>query len=133
MKLAGRSLVLCLLIPGILFAISSAGAPRTYSDSRRAVGIAQVAGAGAGTEHPIYGPNNITTQDSPVLIALIWTGALGSIGTIIVLFIRFTSRHNEHAEFDDHLQEETRARGLRTFIRLTAKDKEEQEEEAEHA
>lgn len=132
MKIAAPSLVLCLLIPALVFAVSSAGTPRTLSDSHRAVSIAQVAGAGAGTEKPIYGPNNITTHDSPLLIALIWTGALGSLGTIIALFIRFTSRHNEHAEFDDHLPEETRARGLRTFMQLAAKDKEEQEEESGH-
>ena len=133
MKVAKPSLVLGQLILVLVLAASSTCAMRTLSNPRRPLSITQVAGAGAGTEHPSYGPNNITTQDSPLLIALIWTGTLGTVGAIIALFIRFTSRHNEHSEFDDHLPDEARTRGLETFIELTRKDKENQGEESRSA
>jgi hypothetical protein len=81
---------------------------------------------------PSYGPpqNNTSLPWSPLVTALIWLASLGSIATIVAFFVRFYSRHNEHPVYDDHVAPEKYARGLSNYVRLTGREKDEEEQEA---
>jgi hypothetical protein len=84
-----------------------------------------------GGDKPASGPppSGWTTQ-SPLVWALIWASIIVVIGGVLVFFLRFYSRHNEHPVLDDRPSSEKWDRGLHNYLRLMGK--EEEEKEADH-
>ncbi|HVH14668.1 MAG TPA: hypothetical protein VNA15_02975 [Candidatus Angelobacter sp.] len=82
-----------------------------------------------GGDQPVPGPPPTGwTIQSPLIVALIWTSIIAVIATVVVYFIRFYGRHNEHPVIDDRPSSEIWERGLHNYLRLMRKEEDEENE-----
>jgi hypothetical protein len=96
-------------------------------DSALALSVLYVSNKGGDQPVPGPPPTGWTTQ-SPLVWALIWGSIIIVIGAVLVFFLRFYSRHNEHPVLDDRPSSEIWERGLHNYLRLVGKEEEETKE-----
>jgi multisubunit Na+/H+ antiporter MnhC subunit len=83
-----------------------------------------------GGDQPVPTASTGWTTQSPLVWALIWASIIIVIGAVLVFFLRFYSKHNEHPVLDDRPSSEIWERGLHNYLRIMGKEEDEEKQEA---